>query len=123
MKVKDAVAYKRWHDINTDPYGSTCLKFGEAWANEMEKLMAKGKKLETIADDTSHKVDKRPEFGITGFMYGAAVCFLSKCWLHGEELRKWHNLKTQIHDEGRKANDKGGVLNPALIEVGKDDGS
>jgi len=33
-------------------------------------------------------------------MYGAAVAILSKVWKHGEELRRWHNLKTQIGDEG-----------------------
>jgi hypothetical protein len=35
-----------------------------------------------------------------------------------EELRRWHNLRTQIGDEGEKANEDGGVLNPALLRVG-----
>ena len=42
---------------------------------------------------------------------------LSQVWEHGEELRRWHNLDTQIHDEGEKANDEGSVLNPALLGV------
>jgi len=33
------------------------------------------------------------------------------------ELRQWHNLKTQIKDEGEKANASGGVLNPALLTI------
>jgi hypothetical protein len=57
--------------------------------------------------------------GITGFMYGCAVSILSKVWIHGEQLRRWHNLKTQLRDEGEKANQTGGVLNPALLCIGK----
>jgi len=32
-------------------------------------------------------------------------------------LRKWHNIKTQIGNEGEKANASGGVLNPALLNI------
>jgi hypothetical protein len=39
-------------------------------------------------------------------------------WKHGEALRLWHNLKTQIRDEGEKANESGGVLNPACLSIG-----
>lgn len=51
-------------------------------------------------------------------MYGCAVNILSHCWIHGETLRLWHNLKTQIKHEGEEANEKGGVLNPAIINLG-----
>ena len=80
--------------------------------------MEKGEKLEDVANECSNEADTE---GITGFMYGAAVSVLASCWEHGEELRRWHNLKTQIRDEGEKANESGGVLNPALlnIEVGE----
>ena len=50
-------------------------------------------------------------------MYGCAVSALGLFWEHGEELRQWHNLKTQIKDEGEKANASGGVLNPALLTI------
>jgi len=50
-------------------------------------------------------------------MYGASVSVLAKCWEHGEQLRRWHNLKTQLGNEGEKANEKGGVLNPALLNI------
>jgi hypothetical protein len=56
-------------------------------------------------------------------MYGAAVSVLSSCWEHGEELRRWHNLDVQIHDEGEKANETGAVLNPAIMCIGKSDGT
>ena len=48
-------------------------------------------------------------------MYGAAVFVLATCWEHGEELRRWHNVVTQIGTEGEEANKNGGVLNPALL--------
>jgi hypothetical protein len=58
-----------------------------------------------------------PGYGITGFMYGCVIAGLSKFWIHGEELRKWHNLDVQIHDEGEKANKEGCILNPTLMTV------
>lgn len=51
-------------------------------------------------------------------MYGCAVGMLAKAWKHGEDLRRWHNLKTQLANEGEKANEQGGVLNPALLRIG-----
>jgi deoxyribonuclease V len=49
---------------------------------------------------------------------GCAMSILSQVWVHGEQLRRWHNLKTQIRNEGEKANESGGVLNPALLSLG-----
>lgn len=46
-------------------------------------------------------------------------CEVRKGFLeHGEELRRWHNLDTQIGDEGEKANKGKGVLNPAIMKIG-----
>jgi len=45
------------------------------------------------------------------------VSILSKCWVYGETLRKWHNLEAQISDEGEKANRDGGVLNLAILNL------
>jgi hypothetical protein len=56
--------------------------------------------------------------GITGFMYGWSVGCLSRAWRHGEQLRRWHNKGTQIGNEGDKANETGGVLNPAILRIG-----
>jgi hypothetical protein len=102
---------------NDDPYGGCVYKFAEAWADEMERRMKDGETIKAMAKLASHQVDSRPEFGITGFMYGAAVQVLSRIWEHGEELRQWHNLDTQIKNEGEVANKKGTVLNPAVIQI------
>lgn len=109
-------AYKEWHDANPDRYGGAVLTYAERWAEMMEEAVADGSTLESVAYELSHRAD---EEGITGFMYGAAVSFLADVWIHGEELRKWHNLKTQIGHEGTEANKSGGVLNPALLVLGK----
>ncbi len=76
--------------------------------------MAAGRKLEDVAEATSREADTN---GITGFMYGAAVSTLAQVWEHGEQLRRWHNLATQIGTEGEEANERGGTLNPALLNI------
>lgn len=97
-------------------YGLGVYGFAEAWARLMQAKIADGKKIADVADECSSLADKG--YGITGFMYGCAVSTLAHCWEHGEELRRWHNLKTQFKDEGERANESGGVLNPALLNVG-----
>lgn len=115
MKLKDAAGWQKGLDNNRDGYGAAVFKYAERWADLMEEAMAGGAKLRDVAKDLSHKADTE---GITGFMYGAAVSILSQAWEHGEELRRWHNLDTQIQDEGERANESGGTLNPALLNIG-----
>lgn len=115
FKLKDDAAWKEGLANNQDPYGSGIYRYAAKWASLMERELLAGKKLTDIAKATSHKAD---EEGITGFMYGAAVSVLSLCWEHGEELRRWHNLDTQIGTEGERANESGGVLNPAALLIG-----
>lgn len=107
-----------WEDCvrkNDDPYGACCVRYAARWANAMEKAIAAGETIAQCADRCSHEADKE---GITGFMYGCAVSMLAGNWTHGEALRLWHNLKTQIGTEGEKANESGGILNPALLNIG-----
>jgi hypothetical protein len=111
----DADGWAKTVAANDDPYGACGVRFAARWANYMEREMANGASLKDIADTASHEADKE---GIAGFMYGCAVSVLSKVWKHGEELRRWHNLKTQIGNEGERANESGGTLNPALLSIG-----
>lgn len=115
MGLRDADAWKKSCEINSDGYGGAVMTYAERWARLMEGRMNKGEKIAAIADECSHLADSE---GITGFMYGCAVNILAQVWVHGEALRLWHNLKTQLRDEGEKANESGGVLNPALLSVG-----
>lgn len=115
MEVSDEAAWQSWKDNNQDGYGAGVIAFAERWARLMQLEMANGQKLEDIASATSHEADTE---GITGFMYGAAVSTLASCWKYGDQLRRWHNLDTQLGDEGEKANETGGILNPALLRIG-----
>jgi hypothetical protein len=115
FSVRDQELWDKCVGNNQDcPYGSAINAYAAKWASLMEADMKEGKKIKDIAEATSRATDTE---GITGFMYGAAVSTLAGVWEHGEELRKWHNVKTQIHDEGEKANDKGTVLNPTLMTI------
>jgi hypothetical protein len=107
MKIKNQVAYDKWTDANKDPYGAATLNFAVRWAKLMENAIADGATMESCKESTERAADQE---GITGFMYGCAVQFLSQCWEHGEELRKIHNK------EYGKA-DSTGVVNPAVLVV------
>ena len=115
MKLKDEAAWKKSCEANQDSYGNAVMIYAEKWACFMESQIAIGKTVPECSDKCSHLAD---EEGITGFMYGCAVSILAQVWAHGEELRRWHNKDTQIGTEGDKANERGGVLNPALLSIG-----
>jgi hypothetical protein len=112
MQVIDQQKYDDWKAKNADdPYGADIFRYAEAWAGLLEERMTSGASIEELAEQTSAEADT----GITGFMYGMAVSVLAQCWIHGEALRRWHNLKTQLGAEGETANANGTVLNPALL--------
>jgi hypothetical protein len=114
MQISDHNAWDLWVRNNTDGYGAGIIHYAERWADLMETRMAGGASLADVAKDAAHEADTD---GITGFMYGAAVSVLTSSWVHGEGLRRWHNLDTQIGSEGEAANESGGVLNPALLKI------
>jgi hypothetical protein len=115
LKPNTETEYEAYKTNNSsDPYSARVVSYGEDWANLMEARLSKGEQLADIAKETSHEADTD---GITGFMYGCAVSALSHFWEHGETLRRWHNKDTQIGQEGDEANEAGGVLNPALLQV------
>lgn len=93
---------------NTDGYGGAVYEFAKNWALLMQLEISKGKSIKDIAGETSHQADT---VGLTGFMYGAAVSVLSACWMHGEDLRKWHNKEYGVSE------DKEGVVNPAILTI------
>ncbi len=114
--VKDEHTWGVLKANNTDEYGSGVIRYAARWAALMEQKIKAGAALEDIAESASHQADTE---GISGWMYGRAVAVLAKVWEHGERLRRWHNLDTQISGEGEAANADGGVLNPALLRVEK----
>ena len=115
LALKDEAKWKSFVEGNTDGYGAACVNFAEQWGRLMQSKIESGAKIQGIAKESSFEADT---VGLTGFMYGAAVSMLSQCWVYGEELRRWHNLDSQIGNEGEKANETGGTLNPALLRIG-----
>lgn len=115
IELANEEVWQSFKDANQDGPGLAIISYSETWARLMQIEMTKGVSLEDIAESTSEEADLE---GITGLMYGAAVSTLAQTWKHGEQLRRWHNLKTQLQDEGERANEDGGVLNPALLRIG-----
>lgn len=117
MKIKAGLEteYANWKDNNNqDAYSKGVVDYAEAWAALMEKAEEAGENIAQCAKRTSNEADTD---GITGFMYGCAVSALARFWENGEALRMWHNLDTQIGTEGEEANENGGTLNPALLNI------
>lgn len=115
IEISNYTSWNKTVDANKDGgYGEAIIRYAEKWAKLMQCEIANGKSIKECADETSHLADDE---GITGFMYGCAVSILAECWKHGEELRRWHNSKTQIGTEGDRANENGSVLNPACLSI------
>lgn len=121
MTFKDDEAKALWEqgvEKNQDPYGEGVYRFASEWATRMEARVKETEGTLTIKDIAEACSREADDEGITGFMYGCAISILAGCWVYGEDLRVWHNLDTQIGDEGERANESGGVLNPALLSIG-----
>lgn len=104
--LKDAKTWDEYVEKNQDPYSKCAVDYACDWAILMQYYMNNGETLEQCADRASHELGW---YGITGFIYGCAVQMLSQCWIHGEELRKWHNK--EYNHEGD------GVVNPAILTI------
>lgn len=123
VKGKETEYAKYVKTNSRDGYSKGVVDYSERWAVAMEREIANlpdnsDTRLTRFfvdrAESLSHEADIE---GITGFMYGCAVQALAQFWKHGETLRRWHNLSTQMRDEGERANERGGVLNPAVIDM------
>jgi len=118
ISVKDGALLEFGRHVaenSTDGYSMATVNYAITWARLMEKRMGDGMALVEIARQAGHDANVE---GITGFMYGCAVSTLARFWIHGEALRIWHNLDTQVGKEGERANETGSVLNPALLVLG-----
>ncbi len=115
IELVDEEGWNKFKSNNTDGYGGRVVRYAEEWARLMQTRLSNGETIPQCADELSRLAD---DDGITGYMYGCAVGVLAKVWKHGEALRRWHNKESQIGTEGDKANESGGVLNPALLSIG-----
>jgi len=115
MPITDIECWDTMVEANADPYGGACI----AVARRAMKILD-----EEPGDfecyDLICRADRDAKAGgITGFMAGCVAQLISKVHSRGEEFRcKW-NTCNQIRDEGELANKSKGVLNPALLRIGK----
>ena len=101
-KVEDLVKSLR---ANLDPYGA----FVVGSTINVLAVLATGADPKDAAKDVSDE--------LTGFQMGAVASLVSQLAPRGEEFRRWWNLETQIGQEGERANEQSGVLNPALLNI------
>ena len=124
MRIVERQKWQQHEDANQDKgYGESVTIFSTLWASLMEiAILFEDKAVEEVAESCGKQADAlMGRFGVTGFQYGCAISLLAQTWQFGEQLRRWHNLRSQIHDEGTKANKKpGAVLNPAILRIGDD---
>lgn len=107
IKVGKEKKFEKFVKKNSkDFYSRGIIDYAKRWAELMEQEIESGAKVADIADRTSVTADTD---GITGYMYGCAVSFLSDLWEYGEDLRKWHNREYDYDGEG--------VVNPAIIVI------
>jgi hypothetical protein len=104
--------WDKWVDNNKDHYGGCCV-------NVAKRVM---ELLDEVDEFDTHKIicqadDDIKAGGITGFMAGAVASMVSHCHSRGDEFRRKWNTDNQIGAEGDKANEEGGILNPALLVV------
>ena len=113
MPIVEQAKWKSWEEKNIDPYSKACVDVARCAMEILDE--------EPGGFDTHNlicRAEKRAgEDGITGFMAGCVAQMVSACHSRGDEFRQKWNLKHQIHDEGEKANQSGGVLNPAVLTM------
>ena len=111
MPIMNQDDWKKHVDANTDSYGGACVNVAR---RVMEILDAEPGEFDphTIICRADKETDTG---GITGFMAGCVASMVSQAHSRGEEFRRKWNLNVQIGTEGKKANESGGVLNPALL--------
>ena len=113
MKAINREEFSKLCELNSqDDYSKAIIDYAIRWADLMEEHIENGEPILRFANKTSHKADTG---GITAFMYGAAVSILSKYWIYGEILRRWHN--NSYGERGQRANKIGGITNPAIFVV------
>lgn len=114
MPIVDREGWEKCQKNNTDPYGNAVIMVAR---KAMEILDSEP------GDFDPHKLlcradDESCAGGITGFMAGCAASIISGAHSRGEEFRRKWNTHCQIGNEGDKANESGGVLNPAILSIG-----
>lgn len=115
---------KDWNECvekNKDAYGKACVDVARKAMEILDN--------EPGDFDTHSLICRADEEsgagGITGFMAGCVAQMISRCHSRGDEFRqKWNNdngiIKTPEGKKdigAKKANESGGVINPAILTI------
>ena len=114
MNLKDEKSWNECVKNNDDPYGKCAVDV----ARRTMEILDNGEPFDT--HELICRADKEVHGGqgsLTGFLAGAVASMVSECHERGEEFRSQWNVDNQCGDEGEKANESGGVLNPALLTI------
>ena len=112
MPITNQDAWGEYEKANADDYGKACVDVAREVMRLLDERPGKFDPHQIVCD-----ADKEDD--LTGFMAGCIAQMVSKCHSRGDEFRKAWNLWHQLGKEGAKANEGDGVLNPAVLNVGK----
>ena len=113
MKLKNQILWDEYVvKSQDDAYNKCCIDV----ARKVMEILDEGKEFKPhdIICKADHEIGVA---SITGFMAGCVAQMVSECHERGEEFRKQWNKDNQIKDEGDRANNSGGVINPAVISI------
>ena len=88
------------------------VPFADAWARLIQLEMAQGMSLSDAAKATRNEAGFEP---LTVGEYVYAIRLLADIWVHGKELRRWHNLKYLSVEEAYAADAQNSTVNPATM--------
>jgi len=113
--LSDQEGWQKCQDNNQDGYGGACVAVAYHAMKVLDDPEYKITDPHKLICDADNKAETG---GITGYMAGAAASMISGCHKRGDEFRRIWNGDVAIGDEGDKANESGGILNPALLNIG-----
>ena len=105
MPVIDEVSWKKWEDVNSDPYDKCCVDV----AREVMRLLDNQEDFDPYLIITQAD-DNIKAGGITVFMAGCVAQMVVRCHSKGDEFKtKWNK---QWDDKPHE-----GVINPAIMTI------
>ena len=109
MTVKPGMEaeYAEYVGKNQDGYGNCAVCSGAALGAALDRGETPEQAERSMCDSEAGKE-------LSGFLAGCAVEQVAHFHPRGEEFRKWWNERYGIKPE----NDKGGVVNPAILTIG-----
>lgn len=94
MKVKNQKAWEEFLAVRpADSYEGKIVRWAMQWADRMEVELAKGAKLENIAERTLDLPGAAVILSNTQLVQ--AIVALVRFWVHGDELQKWREANWQ----------------------------